>query len=250
MYIGEVVVRTGLTERTLRFYEQQGLISPSRTEAGRRVYGAGDLTTLHHVTVLKRAGFSLSDIKRLLGAPSFDGQEIITAQIAALEAERAAIDDALDGLKSAKGAVAAGTELDAESLCDLIQLGGRTMQTETWKEYFEKHCSPEESERWMTAKRKAANGDWNTYAQKWQELGHDIEQALPLDPASNAAQNFLARWAELLTPFADALDGDMKAEVEKVAAKTTDRSLEPPLKREVWDFIEAARRASKKGHAQ
>jgi len=42
--IGGVVRLTGLTERALRFYEERGLIKPLRTQAGRRVYGAEDLS--------------------------------------------------------------------------------------------------------------------------------------------------------------------------------------------------------------
>ncbi|HEX7079759.1 MAG TPA: MerR family transcriptional regulator [Gammaproteobacteria bacterium] len=245
MYIGEVAERTGLTERTLRFYEEHALISPPRTESGRRVYGSAELTTLHHITVLKRAGFSLSDIKLLLSAPTFDAKEIIAAQIAALEAERSAIDKALGGLKRVKAALAAGATLDAESLCELIHQGERQMPNETWKEYWEKHCTPEENERWMAAKLEAAQGDPDGYLKKWRDLAHEIEQALPLDPASESAQRFLARWNALLTPFVAALDDQMKAEAATLVAKTADGSLEPPLSREAFDFIELARQASK-----
>lgn len=246
MYIGEVAERTGLSERTLRFYEEQALVQPARTESGRRVYGNAELTTLHHITVLKRAGFSLSDIKRLLSVRTFDAGAIVTAQIVALEVERAAIDDALSHLKRAKRVIAAGTMLDAESLCDLILVGGRQMAAETWKEYWEKHCTPEESERWMAAKTKAAGGDPDGYFKKWRDLAHEIERAFPLDPASEAARAFLARWNALLVPFAAALDDQMKAEAAQLVAKTAEGVLEPPLKREVFDFIESVKRAAER----
>ena len=244
MNIGQVVERTGLTQRTLRFYEERGLVNPSRTETGRRVYGSADLATLHRVIVLKQAGFSLSAIKQLLREPSLDGREIIAAQIAALEQERTEIDDALARLRSARTAISTGTPLDAELLCDLIRTGGRTMNTETWKDYFEKHCSPEEKQKWMSAKLKAAAGDWDSYASKWQDLSNKIAKALPLDPASDRAQDLLAKWSELLTPFAHSLDGDMKSAAQSLAARTTEGLLEPPVSQDVWDFIEAARRAT------
>src|SRR5690606_17851960 len=88
----------------------------------------------------------------LLSAPTFDAKEIIAAQIAALEAERSAIDKALGGLKRVKAALAAGATIDTESLRELIHQGERQMPNETWKEYWEKHCTPEENERWMAAK--------------------------------------------------------------------------------------------------
>jgi len=244
MSIGEVVERTGLTERTLRFYEELGLISPGRTEGGRRIYGAADLTTLHHVTLLKRAGFSLSHIKQLLDAPSFDGDEIVKAQIASLELERSVIDHALTCLVSARKAIALGTSLDAVSLCNLIQLGERKMQNEAWKEFFDNQYTPEEQERWKNAKLKAAGGDPEGYVQKWDDLMQRIEQALPLDPASDAAQKYFAEWKSLLVPFADSLDDDMKAEAAAFPGKVTEQSMEPLVNEELLEFIEATRRAS------
>ena len=244
MSIGEVVERTGLTERTLRFYEELGLISPGRTEGGRRIYGAADLTTPHHVTPLKRAGFSLSHIKQLLNAPSFDGDEIVKAQIASLELERSVIDHALTCLVSARKAIALGTSLDAVSLCNLIQLGERKMQNEAWKEFFDNQYTPEEQERWKNAKLKAAGGDPEGYVQKWDDLMQRIEQALPLDPASDAAQKYFAEWKSLLVPFADSLDDDMKAEAAAFPGKVTEQSMEPLVNEELLEFIEATRRAS------
>ncbi len=244
MLIGEVVERTGLTERTPRFYEELGLINPRRTEGGRRIYGTADLTTLHHVTLLKRAGFSLSHIKQLLDAPCFDGEEIVKAQIASLELERSVIDHALTCLASARRLIALGTSLDAVSLCNLIQLGERKMQNEAWKEFFDNRYTPEEQERWKNAKLKAAGGDPEGYIQKWEDLMQRIEQALPLDPASEAAQGYFAEWKLLLVPFADSLDDDMKAEAARFPSKVTDQSIEPLVKEELLEFIEAAKRAS------
>lgn len=244
MLIGEVVERTGLTERTLRFYEELGLINPRRTEGGRRIYGTADLTTLHHITLLKRAGFSLSHIKQLLDAPSIDGEAIVKAQIASLELERSAIDHALTCLASARKAIARGTALDAVSLCNLIQLGERKMQNEAWKEFFDNNYTPEEQEHWKNAKLKAAGGNLEGYIQKWEDLMQRIEQALPLDPASETAQRYFAEWKSLLVPFEDAMDDGLKAEAANFPGKLSEQSMEPLVKKEVLGFIEAARCAS------
>jgi MerR family transcriptional regulator, thiopeptide resistance regulator len=52
--IAEVVRRTGLTSRALRFYEARGLVKPLRTDSGRRLYGAGELEQIAQVQA--RAG--------------------------------------------------------------------------------------------------------------------------------------------------------------------------------------------------
>lgn len=54
--IAEVVRRTGLTSRTLRFYEARGLVAPLRTGSGRRLYGRDELARINQIVALKRAG--------------------------------------------------------------------------------------------------------------------------------------------------------------------------------------------------
>src|SRR5436305_14836653 len=57
--IREVVRRTGLTSRALRFYEARGLVVPLRTNSGRRLYGAAALERINQIVALKRAGLTL-----------------------------------------------------------------------------------------------------------------------------------------------------------------------------------------------
>ena len=54
--IDEVVRRTGLTSRALRFYEARGLITPLRTGSGRRWFGPQELERIQRIVALKKAG--------------------------------------------------------------------------------------------------------------------------------------------------------------------------------------------------
>ena len=72
MKIKEVSRQTGLTERTIRFYEQAGLISPaSRLQNGKkfRDYDDCDLAALEHIAALRRAMFTLDEIRRMQVSP-------------------------------------------------------------------------------------------------------------------------------------------------------------------------------------
>lgn len=68
--IGEAAERTSLTQRTLRYYEEKGLLrSPSRMDGGFRLYSEADLARLERIRELKELlGFSLADIKEMLDA--------------------------------------------------------------------------------------------------------------------------------------------------------------------------------------
>jgi DNA-binding transcriptional MerR regulator len=70
MLIGEVAERVGLSQRTLRYWEEIGLLRPSeRRDGGYRVYGEADLQKIDHILQLKRLlGFSLIQIKEMVEA--------------------------------------------------------------------------------------------------------------------------------------------------------------------------------------
>ena len=67
MTVGEVAKQTGVTVRTLQYYDKEGLLTPSSESAGgRRLYTDKDLVMLHQIISLKSLGFSLDDIKQRL----------------------------------------------------------------------------------------------------------------------------------------------------------------------------------------
>jgi len=70
LQIGEAADRTELTQRTLRYYEEKGLLkSPSRMDGGFRLYSPDDIERLERIKELKDLlGFSLADIKEMLEA--------------------------------------------------------------------------------------------------------------------------------------------------------------------------------------
>lgn len=68
MQIGEVAERTGLTPRTLRYWEEIGLLPPAeRLEGGFRLYSQADVERLQRIVQLKKLlGFSLTEIRRVV----------------------------------------------------------------------------------------------------------------------------------------------------------------------------------------
>ncbi len=70
LQIGEVAERTGVTQRTLRFYEEKGLLkSPSRMEGGFRLYSEEDVARVERIKRLQNVlGVSLAEIKEMVEA--------------------------------------------------------------------------------------------------------------------------------------------------------------------------------------
>lgn len=68
--IGEAAERAQLTQRTLRYYEEKGLLAPpTRMEGGFRLYSEQDIERVERIRQLKELlGFSLAEIKEMLDA--------------------------------------------------------------------------------------------------------------------------------------------------------------------------------------
>jgi len=65
--IEEVAIKTGLTKRALRYYEDLELIMPKRTEASYRQYSEKDIENIKRIKDLRESlGFSLKDVKVIL----------------------------------------------------------------------------------------------------------------------------------------------------------------------------------------
>jgi DNA-binding transcriptional MerR regulator len=67
MQIGEVAERTALSVRTIRFYEESGLVSPSeRSQGGFRLYTDADVARLQLIRRLKPLDFSIDEMREIL----------------------------------------------------------------------------------------------------------------------------------------------------------------------------------------
>lgn len=114
MRIGELARRSGISVRMLRYYEAEGLLTPSRTLAGYRDYDAKDEATLRRIRLLGEAGLTLATIRQLLpclrsNVPEFEPCDMLRAglrhevqqldtRIGALQRSRRLLAGFLDGL--------------------------------------------------------------------------------------------------------------------------------------------------------
>jgi DNA-binding transcriptional MerR regulator len=90
MKIGELAERTGVSVRSLRYYEEQELLAPSRTTGGQRVYDEDSVDRVTLVQHLFDAGLSSKEALKLL--PCVYSGTTTPEMLASLRAERERID--------------------------------------------------------------------------------------------------------------------------------------------------------------
>lgn len=250
--IDEVVRRTGLTSRALRFYEARGLIAPLRTQSGRRWFGPGELERIHHIVALKKAGLSLGDIKRLFDRKPVDLASLLSAQRDRLSAQADDIANAITLIDSALSRIGRGEPLDAATLCSLIRDGEMIMtdQAKAWKEVVDKYYTAEQQTEWREQMADAPEFSQGAYLDEWRALSARIEAALPMDPASDGALAFVREWFALLEPFSRNATPAMWEGSARMYSDmdSWEGKVDPGFSKRVWDFInEAARSAMAEG---
>ena len=80
MTIKELEQTLQIPRATIRFYEKEGLINPERKGNSYREYSNGDIAILKKTIILRKLGFSVSDIKEFLNN-EVDFQEILEKNI-------------------------------------------------------------------------------------------------------------------------------------------------------------------------
>ncbi len=120
---GELAKRTGLTIRTLRYYDSIGLLKPSgRSDSGYRLYDDKDIARLRNIQALRDLGFPLSDIRKMLDAGDVPVAEIVSRQVHALEQEIARAAEIRDRLSVLQNRVVAGPPPKADDWLSVLEL--------------------------------------------------------------------------------------------------------------------------------
>ena len=102
--IGELARAFDVTTRTIRFYEDQGLLSPER-RGQTRIYSAADRTTLKLILRGKRLGFSLAESRDLIRMyrPAGDNRDQLGALIGKINEKRAQLEQQLTDIRILQG---------------------------------------------------------------------------------------------------------------------------------------------------
>ena len=87
--IKEVMELSGLSRRTLQYYDDTGLKENRRTAGNYRIYGDEDLQRIWKIILYKEMGFRLDEIRKLLNSDERDMSELLKTKAASIEQETA-----------------------------------------------------------------------------------------------------------------------------------------------------------------
>ena len=113
MKIKEVEEKLGIPRATVRFYEKQSLITPERKENEYREYSEEDVIRLQKILILRKLGFSVSEIEDLFD-DNTDLESLLSAQLENLEQQKKEINGAIEICRQMKESSVSMDSMDVQ----------------------------------------------------------------------------------------------------------------------------------------
>jgi MerR family transcriptional regulator, thiopeptide resistance regulator len=194
MKVGELAKRTGLSVRTLHYYDEIGLLQPRNVTTSRhRVYGASELARLQRIKSLRQLGFSLDEIRECLDAPDFSPHRVIALHIKRLHEQIGEQERLVGLLETLDASFAAGTIASPDELIRAIE----SMAT------LEREFTAEELADITARGERLGRDHVRAVEREWPGLIARMRAAMLRgdDPASADVAAIARRWRELVREF-------------------------------------------------
>ncbi|GAB4386215.1 MAG: MerR family transcriptional regulator [Elainellaceae cyanobacterium] len=192
--VGDLAKQTGVSVRTLHYYDEIGLLSPShRTEAGYRLYSEHDIIRLQQILSLRQIGFSLEEIRECLEQRSFSFDRVIQLHTIRLREQIELSQRLLNRLEAIAQAVSSMQTVTVETLIQTIE--AMTM--------LEKYYTPEQLESLRKRQELLGEEQIRQVQADWQDLFERVraEMAKGTDPTTEPAKALARRSIELIQAF-------------------------------------------------
>ena len=211
MTVNEVSKLTGVSIRTLQYYDKIGLLHPAKytTEAGYRLYDDAALETLQQILLFRELEFPLKEIKEIISSPDFDRSKALGQQIELLRLKKEHIENLIELAKGIKLLGVRNLKFDAFDTRKIDEYAAQAKaswgQTPAYKEYEEK------------AKGRTKEEDKKIY-QGMIDIFAEFGAIRESDPASGEAQALVKKLQEYITEHMYTCTNEILSELGKMYA--------------------------------
>ncbi|MCA1728462.1 MAG: MerR family transcriptional regulator [Actinobacteria bacterium] len=240
--VGELAKRTGLSVRALHYYDEIGLLSPSRrTGSGHRLYAAGDVARLQQIKSLRYLGFSLEEIRDYLERPDFSPRQVIESHLARLREQIEMQRKLCKRLEEISVRLSSTEDVSAEEFV-------LTMEAISMSERLEKYYTPEQLEALGRRRQELGEERIRAVEAEWSELIERVraEMEAGTDPAGERVQRLAKRWMELVGEFTGGDPGIERSVGNMWQQEESIHGIDTGEMREMMKYIFRAMAASKK----
>ncbi|TCZ75500.1 MerR family transcriptional regulator [Paenibacillus albiflavus] len=199
--IGELSKNTNISIRTLRYYDEIGLLKPAKVaDSGYRYYSNEEIRVLQHIAALKELGFTLASIKEMLSTGK-ESQEhcwrtYLDFELAAVKEEKNRLDEMEKLLQIARHAFEMKGEIEAEDIFLFIR--ALRSPSETRETFLAQHFSDEEIKIIKDLPDLSSNDPRNM---EWAKLIRKVKASMHEPPSSIISQKLAAQIIEVSTEW-------------------------------------------------
>ena len=238
--VGELARRTGLSVRTLHWYDEIGLLTPScHSESGYRLYTATDVARLQQILSLRQLGFALEEVRTCLNSADFSPLSLIDMHLTRLREQMEVQRRLCERLESIAESLRAAETVSVEDLLQTIE--DMTM--------FEKYYTPEQLEK--LKERRSQVGEeriGQVEKEEWPNLMAAVREEMDKgsDPASAPVQALARRWMALVQEFTGGDPGIEKSLQSMYRQEQNIHGMDVGAMKPMMDYIGKAIAAAKK----
>ncbi|GAU79684.1 transcriptional regulator [Fusibacter sp. 3D3] len=195
MTVNVVAKMTGITIRTLHYYDQIELLSPTCvSSANYRFYSHEDIDRLQQILFFKEVGFNLKEIKIIMSAPLYSKEETLKRHVEILVLKRDRIDELIELIdKVLKGE--SKTNFSVFNEDNIIELQERYHQevlerwenTTAYQQYKNKYAGMERKNEWLRLE--------STAQEIFGKIFHHIDET----PDSKNVQAIIHEWRNFIS---------------------------------------------------
>ena len=193
--ISEMAKLSGVSVRTLHYYDEIGLLKPSEviSETGYRYYDEDSLAKLQQILFYRELDFSLKEIVKLMEAPDYNREEALVRQRELLKLKRKRLDKLIDLLNS---------NLKGDTAMSFKEFD--TTEIEKAKQKYAKEVKTRwgGTDAYAQSQKKTAGytkEDWKRVSDQMDELLKRFSQYVGRKPESKEVQALVGEWQQYIT---------------------------------------------------
>ncbi len=192
--VSEMAKLTGVSVRTLHYYDQIGLLCPETTaDSGYRWYGETDVERMRQILFYRELDFPLRDIRAILADPQYDKQEALRRQRHMLQLKRERLDRLLELLEA---------NLKGEQNMEFKGFDAAELEEARRQYADEAKARWGDTGAWRQSQERAAQlgkADWLAQAEEMNGIFRRAAALRDTDPAAPEAQALAAEWQAFIS---------------------------------------------------
>lgn len=195
MKVKEVADLVGISVRTLHHYDEIGLLIPEETtDSGYRIYSERNLEQLQQILFFRELGFPLKQIKAIVTSPTFDKREALEMHRQMLLEKRRKLDQLLQTVERTIRHDKGEIRMSQQEKFKGFDFSTNPYEDEARQRWGDK--AVDESNAKMNKMKE--NGELEAFQNEMNEVYQKLASVRQEDPASEASQEAVGKWYELL----------------------------------------------------